>query len=564
MAFKLAPFSKAVYDVKFKPDRPPETHARRYFIALAVAIAFLTLIARLFQLTIVKGAYYRYLAENNRLREYALDGPRGVIFDRKGIVLARSGSERDKDGNVRRYYTQGPALAHVIGYRQKASKNSLKHDACPHPLKSNDKIGAKGVEYVFECHLRPTKGMKLVETNAQGKEIRAISQVEPKPGNDLKLSIDSELQTKTLEAIQGDTIKSPTLTTYSDRKIAVVALKPQTGEVLELFSYPTYDPQDFEDGSATVTSYLTAPDKPLFDRALLGTYPPGSVFKPIVAVGALETGAITEDETIVDNGFLKAGPLTFNNWYYAQYGRTEGAVDLRKAIRRSNDIYFYTIGAKLTPKGIQDWAHKFGLGRKSGIQLDDAIGHIPTEFWKKEVLGERWYLGDTYNLSIGQGYMLVTPLQIAQETSVIANQGKLCRPTILKVGAAENKEIDGSDSSHCSDLNISKKTLTAVREGMHQACLSGGTGWPFFDFRAGQVDPNASESAKPRIEVGCKTGTAESQSKDHAPHAWFTVFAPFDNPEIVLTVLVENSGEGSNVAAPLAKEILRQYFERTD
>ena len=225
-------------------------------------------------------------------------------------------------------------------------------------------------------------------------------------------------------------------------------------------------------------------------------------------------------------------------------------VDVIKAIRRSNDIFFYKIGALLTPTKIKKWAEIFGYGTKTGLGLDEAEGLIPSLFWKEEVIKDRWYLGDTYNLSIGQGYLLVTPLQVTQATAVFANGGYLCKPQLLKVPSTASAS---KDKQNCKKLPISKKTLDLVRQGMKETCLAGGTGWPFFDFKP---------------EVGCKTGTAESQSKETSPHAWFTVFAPYDpsagGPEIVLSVLVEEAGQGSDVAAPIAKEILKAYFERSE
>jgi penicillin-binding protein 2 len=222
-------------------------------------------------------------------------------------------------------------------------------------------------------------------------------------------------------------------------------------------------------------------------------------------------------------------------------------VDLVKAIKRSNDIYFYKVGEKLGPVDLKIWADRFGFGKKTDIGIDEAEGLIPSSFWKEDVLKEKWYLGDTYNLSIGQGYMLSTPLQVARMTSVFANNGYLCAPQLLKT----------TDTKHCINLHISEKTLRLIKEGMKEACAPGGTGWPFFDFKVQRAD-NKSEP----IAVECKTGTAEAHADSKHPHAWFTIFAPAENPEIVVTVLVEESGQGSDIGGPIAKEILKSYFER--
>lgn len=579
MNAKLPPFIKAQSDINFSASRPAELHTRTYLIPIGLAVIFLIFLTRLFQLTVVKGTYYAFIAENNRIREISIEGQRGTIYDRKGHVLAESKiakpEEQDEENeedpieppiSYSRIYNNGQAVSHIIGYRQIASPELLETDACKNLLELNDKVGVKGVEQLFECHLRAIKGKRLVEVDSLGRSVKVLSQVEPKPGQNLRLSIDADLHKKAFDVIEQNDITTTDTVDLTEKKIAIVALDPHTGEVLMLFSYPTFDPQAFEDQLSEVSDYFTDKDEPLFNRALLGTYPPGSVFKPVVAAGALEEDVIEEYETIEDNGFIEAGPIRFHNWYYTKYGRTDGLVDLRKGLQRSNDIYFYKIGEKLTPEHIKDWAGAFGFGKKTGIDLPEDAGTIPSDFWKRETIGDKWYLGDTYNLSIGQGYLLTTPMQVAHSTLPFANDGKMCKPQILKLNADENKDLLKSTNPVCEDMGLAPETITAVREGMKEACESGGTGWPFFDFRVAldEEEKEATTSATKRIEVGCKTGTAESHGIDTLPHAWFTIFAPYDNPSIVLSVLVENGGEGSNVAAPIAKEILKEYFERSE
>lgn len=651
MTVKIAPFQKAPKSVNFSPNRNFEQNIRIYLIPLGIAFVFLVFFARLFHLTIVKGAYYQYIAENNRIREIYLEGKRGTLYDRKGRVLAESaiadiddgganikstaaasdgensdaestaaasdGENSDAESTVdapdnegpdtkttatspdnekpdaespdespknadqdipayTRTYSGAEALSHLLGYRQIASEAHLENDSCSQPLFLNDKVGVKGIEADLECVLRPVKGKRLVEVDSFGKQVRVLSQVEPKPGHDIELSIDSELQRRAYDILSGNEIQTSVEVDISEKKIAVVGLDPRTGEVLLLLSYPGFSPQDFEDQSPAVEDYLKDKDKPLFNRALLGTYPPGSVFKPVIAAGALEEHVISETDTIQDNGFIQAGPIRFHNWYYTQYGRTEGEVDLRKGLQRSNDIYFYKIGEKLTPEHIKTWAMKFGFGKRTGISLDDDAGLIPSDFWKRETIGDKWYLGDTYNLSIGQGYLLVTPLQVARSITPFANAGKMCVPQLLKLNSEMNAEVFDDLKPVCQNVGLSDNTIRAIREGMLKACEPGGTGWPLFNFSvqsSGNADSNDdseesdSSRSSPRkkpIQVGCKTGTAESHGFNTLPHAWFTVFAPYDNPEIVLAILVEEGGEGSNVAAPIAKEILKAYFERVE
>ncbi len=620
---KFAPFQKATKSIHFQKKGTSDIFLRMYLIPLVCIFIVLIFMVRLFHLTIVKGTYYRYIAENNRIRELLIDGKRGEIYDRKGFVLARSEPVKSKKENERetyaREYVYGDILAQVIGYRSIASKKNIQEDACSEALVLNDKVGVKGIEKLYECHLRPVKGKKLIEVDAKGQFVKTLSKMLPKDGKPIWLSIDKELQEKTARVISSNDIKTSVEIDLREKKVSVVGMDPRTGEVLVLYSYPSFNPQAFEDGDQEMIShYFKDKEKPLFNRALLGTYPPGSVFKTVIASGALEEKAVTPEDTVEDTGSIKAGPIEFRNWFYVQYGRTDGSVDMIKGLQRSNDIYFYRTGEKLTAPKIKKWAEIFGYGRKTNIGLEEEMGLIPSDFWKRETIGERWFLGDTYNISIGQGYLLATPIQVAQATMPFANGGKICTPQLLKLGAEENKGLVDSEP-HCRSLGLSKETIETVREGMKRACQSGGTGWPFFNFEVeesvlskedigagnivgivgeggsqvesdkdgeggkneggSQVESDDAEggedgdgerkvtsSAKSmrRIEVGCKTGTAESHKESGMPHAWFTIFAPYENPEIVLTVMVEEAGEGSYIAAPIAKEILKMYFERSE
>lgn len=509
----------------------------------AVIILFLLLILRLFQLTIVKGDYYRRLSEQNRTRELLIEPRRGKIIDRKGFVIAEN-QEADIDLNEPRLTSSRSfrtinATAHVIGYRQTADKADIKNDSCLYKIKPGDKVGKKGVEKLFECKLRGKHGKKLIEVDSKGDYLRTLSLFSPTDGETIQLALDLELQKKAYELIK-------------DKKAAIIGTRPQNGEVIILVSTPGFNPQDFEEEKGNITSiYLKDGNKPLFNKAAEGDYPPGSLFKLVLATGALEEKKIDEKSEFEDSGILKAGPLTFGNWYFLQYGKTDGMVNVVKAIRRSNDIFFYKTGDLLTPNKIKKWAEIFGYGSQTGIGISETDGLVPSPFWKEDTLNDNWYLGDTYNFSIGQGYLLVSPLQVNQATAVFANRGYLCKPELEKIRNSKSFDSsqDKSEIRNCKKLPISEKTLSLIREGMKQACSTGGTGWPFFDFK---------------LQVACKTGTAESQSKESLPHAWFTVFAPYEKPELVLTVLLEESGQGSDIAAPIAKEILQYYFARSE
>lgn len=365
----------------------------------------------------------------------------------------------------------------------------------------------------------------------------------------------------------------------SVEKGAIVVSDPRSGAILALYSRPSFDPNVFTlwlnnetsasydfipDGEyETVESILSDNEKqPLLNRAIGGLYPPGSTFKLVTAVAALEKQAIESDTRIADTGILRVGEFSFGNWYFLQYGKTDGELNVVGAMKRSNDIFFYKAAELTGVENISSFAHQFGLGDKFGIDLDgEEKGTVPSPSWKEDIIGEPWYLGDTYNYGIGQGYLLTTPLQINTMAAVFANRGTLFAPHLIK------------GKSHILKKNfIKKENIDLVAEGMRQSCDTGGVAWPFFGFKVKneklKVDGRdyvreASDSANTvRVSVACKTGTAEIGDKDTKPHAWITVFAPFYKPEISVTVLVENGGEGSSVAGPIAKEILQDYFEK--
>lgn len=532
-----------------------QTNESVFFVYIGVIFFFLIILfLRLFQLTIVKGGYYRNLSEQNRIREISIEAPRGDIIDRKGFIVAGSqmtdinNSRQDKqlfqdDKEIlsRRIYQNPEAVSSIIGYRQSADQNDLRNDHCQYKLRTGDRTGKKGIEQLFDCELRGKSGKKLVEVDARGKYLRTIDVIPPQKGETIQLSMDLDLQKKSYELIKG-------------KKAAVVATNPKTGEILVSVSSPGFNSQDFEDQSnSNIQKYLTDANQPLFNRVTEGVYPPGSLFKLVIATAGLEGKVIDDKTQIEDTGILKAGSLSFGNWYYLEYGKTDGMVDIVKAIKRSNDIFFYTVGDKTGVDNIKKWADIFGYGRRTGIGIDEAEGMVPSTFWKKETLKDNWYQGDSYNLSIGQGYVGTTPLQNVMVDSVFANGGFLCAPKLLKIQSGLDSSLQKYAQTECKKLPISDKTIGLIREGMKEACSTGGTGWPLFDFK----------TKNGPIQTACKTGTAETPSKSGLPDAWISVFAPFDNPEIAVTVLVEESGQGSDVGGPVARDILKAYFERS-
>jgi len=493
------------------------------YVILCITLAIFLL--TLFSKSILGHRYYLHLSESNRTKEIKQIAPRGVFFDRDGMAMV-SNLKSEKYGFVR-HYTSPKATAHLLGYLSLPDQINLHDYSCGAPPLSNQFMGRIGLEKYFECLLRGLPGKSIVEINALGKQLRELARQEPIRGKNINLTVSLALQ-KTAERA------------FAGRAGAAVATDPQTGEVLLFYSSPSYDPNRLLSQEGLYEELSEREDQPLFNRLSSGLYPPGSVIKPLLALGALEEGIITKETIYEDNGIYKLGGLEFGNWYFLQYGKTEGEVNVVKAIKRSNDIFFYHLGTKMGLSKINQWFGRFGLSERSLNQyFSQSQSLLPTADWKKRTLKEPWFLGDTVNLSIGQGYLLVNPLQLHQALSIIAANGKKCELTFVR-----------GELRPCQKLELMADHLETIQRGMVAACENGGTGWPFFDFKI---------KGKP-LRVACKTGTAEAGGAKATPHAWFTVYAPVENPQIALTVLLENGGEGSSEAAPVAKQILEQFF----
>lgn len=560
---------------------------RSIVMIIFLVVSLLLLSIKLFGLQILQGKYFRNLSDNNRIKTTIIHAPRGTIFDRNGkpLVYNVPGYRETVNGKTKlltqdeaisliakgqknleidslRQYPYKEIASHVLGYLGQISTEELKtsefSDYSPGEI-----IGETGIESEYEHNLRGIDGKELSEVDSLGGVIRKLGQTDPVPGQDIELTLDIDIQNAAFNAMKGV------------KKGAAIVSKPD-GEILAMVSKPSFDPNLFTMGenykAASESGYtdlsqvlLDGTNQPLLNRAISGTYPPGSTFKIIAASAGLNDGAIDRNYTVDDTGVVKVGAFSFANWYFTQYGRTEGAVNVVKALQRSNDIFFYKLAEKLGIDRISKMANLFGAGKTLGIDLiGEAKGLVPTEEWKKKAIGEQWYLGDTYHYGIGQGYMLSTPLQVNSWAQIIANQGTLFRPHLLK-NAPQYK-------LNANFLN--EKTINLVREGMIEACSTGGVAWPLFNYTI--KNPNlkidgknileapistTSASAKDfrKVVIACKTGTAET-TPTQEPHAWITVFAPAYNPQVVVTVLSEESGEGSNVAGPIAKKILDSYF----
>jgi len=588
---------------------------RALLFTTTLFLAFFILLWRLFDLTVVQGRRYRVLADNNRIREITRHAPRGILFDRTGkpmvansvqyrLVKPCEGKSQEAcvtylsqiegeelsahlqpgwyvEKDYLRQYLYPESLAHVIGITGELSREELADEY--YQLRSyhlGDRIGRNGAEAVFDERLRGHDGRELTETDAEGQAVRTLGIDKETPGEDITLSLDASLSQVVKDAFpQG-----------ADG--AVVVSKPATGEILALYSSPSFSPNAFTTGmsQSEYNGLISDPSLPLFNRAIGGTYPPGSTFKIVTALAAIEEGAVSASTHIEDVGVITIGPFSFPNWYFTQYGRKEGTVDIVRAIQRSNDIFFYKAGEWLGITKLAAWARKVGVGSPLGIEVSgEASGLMPDPPWKdqyftlpadREARTNEWYLGDTYHVAIGQGYLLTTPLQVNAWTNVIASGGKLCRPTIGKetrdkrpFGQTQGKQ----ETKNCKDLAIHEETIRLISEGMRKACEPGGTGFPLFNF--GVTKKATPSGTFVRVPVACKTGTAEYGDPKERTHAWFTAFAPIPSddaqpqglsaekiltgePEISVTVLVEGGGEGSYVAAPIAKKIFEEWFSR--
>ncbi len=553
----------------YSPDKPDEHQTssvwRRIFLLSVFIIFYFVLFIRIFHLQVVEGPDWRSIADSNRIKVKVIHAPRGVIYDRNGVILAQnepgfrlidaSGEahqitrdealkmEVSNDPQYQnleidsiRSYPLGPASAHIIGYMGEITSKELK-DPNFQNYKIGDQVGRSGIEEVYEKVLKGTDGGEIYEVDAQGNKVRTLREVNPIPGQNIYLTIDARLQQYAYSALENGVKKAGSCCG------ALVAEDPKSGQILALASYPSFDPKN-------VTPALLDPNSPMLDRAISGTYPPGSTFKIASALAGLSSGKITPQTTFEDTGVMSLGPYTFANWYFTQYGRKEqGPIDIVRAIKRSNDIYFYNLGEAVGENILGQVAKKLGMGNILGIDLPgEAKGLVPDDAWKEKNIGTVWYPGDTLHEAIGQGYLLATPLQILNLTSTIAADGRQYPPHLaLKITSPENDLIKQFKFDSFQDSQFPQADIQLVKKGMEEVPKTGGTAWPFFTFT---------------IPTAGKTGTAEFGDPKDRTHAWYTSFAPADNPQIALTVLVEAGGEGSNVSAPIAKQIYTWWFSK--
>ncbi|HSW87638.1 MAG TPA: penicillin-binding transpeptidase domain-containing protein [Candidatus Saccharimonadales bacterium] len=572
---------------------------RNLFLQVIIILFSITLFGRLVFLQVIQGGYYRSLSDTNRLQTALVHAPRGIIFDRTGksLVLNMPGFREVVNGKIQlltqedalakiakgnkhlevdslRYYPYKDSLAHIIGYLGQISPEGYKEKKAQ-GYQQNDLVGVLGIEAQYESFLRGNDGKILTEVDALGQPKRTLGQSDPISGRNITLTIDADFQQKVFDATK-------------DIKKGVVIVSTPQGEILSMVSRPSFDTNLFTMGktyhpesnlySSISQIILDNQNQPFLNRAITGLYAPGSTFKLVVAAAGLESGLIDQNYTVDDEGTLKLGDFSFSNWYYTENGKVEGIVNIIKAIQRSNDIFFYKVGNLLGVDKLSAFAQKFGLGSRLGIDLPgEAKGLVPTKEWKKKIIGDNWYTGDDYHYGIGQGYLLTTPLQVNTWTQTIANKGTMYQPHLLKsAGQTSNTVLPKIVSQGL----LKDKNFNLIRQGMIAACEPGGVAYPLFHFKVNnaklQIDgknfledslatrsANATSSASREVSIACKTGTAENgDTQTTTPHAWITLFAPAYNPQIVITVLVENGGGGSDIAAPIAKKVLEAWFEK--
>ncbi len=453
-----------------------------------------------------------------------------------------------------RHYTGGDVLSDVLGYTGRVDEEdfaALKDKG----YIASDRIGKAGVEAQYQQYLRGSVGRKEIEKDASGREIRTLATDPSKPGNDLVLSIDLDLQKKATELVQASA---------NGGQGAAVVMDVHTGEVLALVSLPMYDNNIFSGkiDETKLEQYLNDPKKPLVNHALAEQYAPGSIFKQITGAAALQEGVANPSTTITSHGYIQIPNqydpsirYTFKDW------RELGTLDFYGGIAMSSDVYFYYLsggyhayGENFDGLGIERlarYARQFGLGRLTGIDIaGEAEGNIPDEAWKKKTFGDDWFLGDTYNMGIGQGFVAATPIQMVRVTAAVANGGTLLTPRVVsEVRDANGHVVVPNTPKIEGSVGVSGANLAILRDAMTQAVSWG----------------SANAGAVAGLKVAGKTGTAEFGTP-HADgtsdtHAWFSGFAPADDPQIAVTVFLEN-GVGAIDAAPLASKILDYYFHR--
>ncbi|GMR08382.1 MAG: penicillin-binding protein 2 [Gammaproteobacteria bacterium] len=603
-------------------DHLRETHiftGRVILAGILLLMLSLGIVGRLFYLQIISNEHFTTLSKNNRIRIEPIPPGRGLIYDRNGVLLAENlpsftlelipeqikdipatigelkkiiqinpadeqrflKSQKNKRrfesipiryrlnekelarfavnrhrfqgveiaARLTRYYPMGELTSHAVGYVGRINEEELQNvDAVNYSATTH--VGKVGIEKAYEEELHGTVGHQQVETNAQGRRLRVLESTPPIPGKNLYLSIDIRLQQVANELLRG-------------QKGAIVAIEPDTGEVLLLASNPTYDPNLFVNGIDPVTykGLTSSSDKPLFNRALLGLYPPGSTIKPLVGLAGLEYGRINKTDSLFCKGWytLKNDDRKYRDWKKGGHG----SVDLHDAIVESCDVYFYDLALNLGIDQFHEFFSRFGFGEPTGIDLKgERSGLLPSRQWKRANRNEPWYPGETLITGIGQGFTLVTPLQLATMTTAIANKGIRLIPRMLR-------SIQDPLSQKNTEPGIRRDTPVLLKQPENWDTIIKA----MTDVVHGPKGTARAIGRNAPYRIAGKTGTAqiyeikqdetyekEKVKKTLRDHALFISFAPVDKPKIAVAVVVENAGSGSAVAAPMARTIMDTYL----
>ncbi|MBC8286077.1 MAG: penicillin-binding protein 2 [Nitrospinae bacterium] len=587
--------------------------------AILVVVSFLCLWMRIWYLQILKWQYLTGLSENNRVRMVTLPANRGMIKDRNGETLVsirpafnlyltpedagdltssldklsqkisfdRKKLKKEMDqsksfkevlikGDISRKevafveennmslpgihiraeplrnYVFNSLASHTLGYLGEISKASLENQK-DSSYKQGDFVGKNGLENIYESTLRGEKGYKEVEVDVSGRELKALRKLPPQSGNNLILTLDVGVQRKLEKLMSG--------TAGQNLNGSVVVMKVQTGEIIAIASNPSFDPNKFAAGISPENWNALVTDEwhPLQNRSVNGQYPPGSTYKIVTALAGLEEGVIKPDTSIFCPGHFRLGRGMYRCWKKSGHG----FVNLHDALVQSCDVYFYTIGHRLGIDTIAKYAKRFGLGSPTSLGLSqEKKGLVPTTQWKLLNKKEPWLLGETISASIGQGYNLVTPIQQASMMVAVANGGVLLKPYLIKrIEEPEGRSRKEFFPSIVGQLDVDPDHLEQIRAALRDV-VNGARG-------------TARKSRLKNIIVSGKTGTAqvvrmksnEELAKGepipvkYRDHAWFVAFAPYEKPEIAVSVIIEHGGHGGATAAPIAKAVFKKYFE---
>jgi penicillin-binding protein 2 len=436
----------------------------------------------------------------------------------------------------KRNYPYGKMIAHMLGYVSEISDEELKNKSLK-DYSPGDNIGRYGLERAYETYLRGKDGEKRVEVDAMGREVRTLETIEAIAGNNLYLNINLDIQLAVEKA-------------FENKKGGCIALETKTGAVLALVSRPSFDPNLFASGITKEDWKAITTDKthPLQDRVIQGRYPPGSTFKIVSAVKVLEDGIINEKTGFSCRGGFPFGNRVFKCWKKGGHG----SVSMHKAIVESCDVFFYNVGLKLGVDRIHAMSEAIGLTKITGIDLPgEKNGLVPSTAWKQKTYGQPWYEGETVSVSIGQGAVWLTPVQLVQLSAFVANEGVTFKPQIVnRIVSLEGKTIKTFEPVMNTNVKIKKDVFRIVKEGM-KGVVNEGSG-------------TAYGSRLQNINISGKTGTAQSvgeKGKNLGDHAWFIAFAPAEEPIISISILVEYGGHGSSASAPIAKLITETYFK---